>query len=68
MNKRKKWLLILGVTSSLLLSSANAFAQGELVPIETLKPGAPMEKPVLTPTGGPLILSDSPESPKTEGA
>ncbi|WP_223067971.1 hypothetical protein [Paenibacillus caui] len=36
--------------------------------MSTLKPAVPMTKPVLTPTGGKLILSDSPESPKTEGA
>ncbi|MFD1952970.1 hypothetical protein ACFSL6_01965 [Paenibacillus thailandensis] len=68
MKKWMKWLLMLGMVSSLLFSAATASAEGELVPIETLKPAKPMEKPILTPTGGVLILSDSPESPKTEGA
>ncbi|ASS68387.2 MULTISPECIES: hypothetical protein [unclassified Paenibacillus] len=38
------------------------------VPIESLKPAQAMEKPVLTPTGGQLILSDSPEMPTAPGA
>ncbi|UYO04723.1 hypothetical protein [Paenibacillus sp. PSB04] len=68
--KKTKWLLNIGLLGTLLLSgSAAAFADdAELVPIETLKPAVPMVKPVLTGTGGSLILSDSPESPKVEGA
>ena len=68
--KKSKWLLQVGLLGTLFLSgSATALAdEAELVPIESLKPAVPMVKPVLEGTGGPLILSDSPESPKTEGA
>ncbi|MDR9857144.1 hypothetical protein RJP21_26460 [Paenibacillus sp. VCA1] len=68
--KKTKCLLLVGLLGTLLCyGSVAAFAdEAELVPIESLKPAVPMVKPVLTGTGGPLILSDSPESPKTEGA
>ncbi|MFE0556220.1 hypothetical protein ACFW1P_09895 [Paenibacillus sp. NPDC058910] len=68
--KKSKWLLNFGLICTLLLSGSAAVLadDAELVPIESLKPAVPMVKPVLTGTGGPLILSDSPESPKTEGA
>ncbi|MFU1796057.1 hypothetical protein ACM1RC_19520 [Paenibacillus azoreducens] len=68
--KKSKSLLHIGLMGALLLTgSATALAdEAELVPIESLKPAVPMVKPILTGTGGSLILSDSPESPKTEGA
>lgn len=67
MKARMKWLVTAGMVCSLLVS-AGASAEETIVPVSELKPAAPMSKPVLTPTGGALILSDSPESPKTEGA
>ncbi len=53
--KRSKWLLQIGLLGTLFLSgSATALAEeAELVPIESLKPAVPMDKPVLTGTGGP---------------
>ncbi|CAM3842330.1 hypothetical protein COLU111180_10515 [Cohnella lubricantis] len=61
-------LLLQVVLIGTLMTGATAFAEGEKVPVETLKPAVHMDKPELTGTGGALILSDSPESPKTEGA
>ncbi|MDR0269717.1 hypothetical protein [Paenibacillus sp.] len=68
--KKSKLLLHIGLLGTLLVAeSATALAdETELVPIESLKPAVPMVKPDLMGTGGSLILSDSPESPKTEGA
>lgn len=43
-------------------------AERVTVPIETLKPAVHLDKPILKLTGGPLILSDSPETYEEEGA
>ncbi|AJY74071.1 hypothetical protein [Paenibacillus beijingensis] len=67
MKTRTRWLVTAGMVCSLLVSAA-ASAEETIVPVSELKPAAPMSKPSLTPTGGALILSDSPESPTTEGA
>ncbi|MCM3749972.1 hypothetical protein M3223_21795 [Paenibacillus pasadenensis] len=49
------------------LQTAAMSNPNRIVPIETLKPAAPMSKPVLSPSGGTLILSNSPESPTSAG-
>lgn len=64
---KAKRLLQAGLIAS-LMTGATAFADGETVPVASLKPAVHMDKPTLAGTGGALILSDSPESPKTEGA
>ncbi|WP_274651410.1 hypothetical protein [Paenibacillus humicola] len=65
---RKKLMLYFGLIGTMLFAATAAADDSDIVPIDSLKPAIKMEKPVLTGTGGPLLLSDSPESPKTEGA
>ncbi|OXM13427.1 hypothetical protein [Paenibacillus herberti] len=61
------------VSSSLQAEAASGLQTAALttpdlvVPIATLKPAVAMVKPVLTPSGGTLVLSNSPESPTTTG-
>ncbi|MGN7454032.1 hypothetical protein ACTHPH_04335 [Paenibacillus pasadenensis] len=54
-------------SGSASLQAAALATPNLIVPIETLKPAVALSKPALSPAGGPLILSDSPESPTTPG-
>jgi hypothetical protein len=69
---KKNFSLMAAVTMVLTLSFAmfpvQSSAADEKVPIGDLKPAVHLEKPVLKQTGGKLILSDSPETYKTDGA
>ena len=56
------------VVSGGLAPQANAQSTPVIVPIEELRPATPMAKPTLTPTGGKLIFSDSPEMFNEPGA
>ena len=56
------------VVSGGLAPQANAQSTPVIVPIEELRPATPMAKPTLTPTGGKLIFSDSPETFSETGA
>ncbi|MGV3464609.1 MAG: hypothetical protein ACO1OT_04870 [Heyndrickxia sp.] len=51
-----------------LLLTGQSLAAEKIVPIESLKPAAHLEKPELQQTGGKLILSDSPETYSGDGA
>lgn len=64
-----KVMLGLAVMFALTGSGTAAGAAERItVPIETLKPAVHLDKPTLKPAGGPLILSDSPETYEEDGA
>jgi hypothetical protein len=64
---RLKPLFILVLLLSLLWAGT-ANAEGEVVPVSSLQPAVTIEKPVLTPVGGKLIFSDTPEMFSETGA
>lgn len=51
-----------------LFGATIVFAEQVTVPVSTLKPAVHLDKPQLTGVGGPLLLSDSPESFTAPGA
>lgn len=66
MSKKK---LLLSLALILALAGGNlVFADSTVVPVSTLAPAAPLEKPQLTGVGGKLIFSDSPETFSETGA
>lgn len=51
-----------------IAGAGTAFAAQTTVPLSSLQPAIPLEKPVLTGVGGKLVLSDSPETFTEAGA
>ncbi|MBB6636334.1 hypothetical protein [Cohnella thailandensis] len=63
-----KTLTTVGALFGIMTFAAHTGAEGDLVPVATLKPALSMDKPVLTPVGGKLIFSDDPEPFTRPGA
>ncbi|MDC3413808.1 hypothetical protein NC797_08480 [Aquibacillus sp. 3ASR75-11] len=68
MKKKLTLSFFLSLLLLFLIPFTSFAAEKTTVPIEDLKPAVHLEKPTLQPTGGTLILSDSPETYKEDGA
>lgn len=68
MKKRFSFIAALTLVVFLAVLPLQSSASGTKIPIGHLKPAIHLKKPVLQQTGGKLILSDSPETYKTDGA
>ncbi|WP_274363140.1 hypothetical protein [Paenibacillus thermotolerans] len=66
MFKRKTFFTMALIVS--LLGASIASAAGEVIPVSSLQPAVTIEKPTLTPVGGKLIFSDTPEMFSETGA
>src|SRR5690349_1706838 len=64
----KKKLVLNVLLAFGIAGAGTAFAAQTTVPISSLQPAIPLEKPALTGVGGKLVLSDSPETFTEAGA
>jgi hypothetical protein len=67
-NKLKTKLISIIVLLVMVVGVNTAYAAQTIVPVASLEPARQIEKPVLTPVGGKLIFSDTPETFNTPGA